>query len=49
MTVIEFLDPLSRVGESIATGDGKMGKSAILDIAGRGLREGVDVTDEVGF
>ncbi len=49
MTVIKLLDPLGWIGESIATGDSEMGKSAILGVASGRLGEGVDVTDKAGL
>src|SRR6266403_6237264 len=48
-TVVELFDPLGRVRESPSNGDSKRWKTAVFDIAGRGLGEGIDVADEAGF
>src|SRR6266403_286039 len=48
-TVIKLLDPLGWVRETSPDGDSKRRETAIFDIAGRGLGEGVDVPDEAGF
>src|SRR6266446_1909275 len=48
-TVIELLDPLGWVREPSPDRDSKRRETAIFDIAGRGLGEGVDVPDEAGF
>ena len=48
-TVVELLDPFGRVREASPDGDSKRRETAIFDIAGRGLGEGVDVSDKAGF
>src|SRR6266436_6213282 len=48
-TVIELLDPFGRVRESSPDRDSKCWEMAIFDIAGRGLREGVDISDKAGL
>ncbi len=48
-TVIELLDPFGRVRESSADRDSKRWETAVFDIAGRGLREGVDISDKTGL
>src|SRR6266403_1323954 len=48
-TVIELLDPFGRVREASPDGDSKRRETAILDIAGRGLGEGVDISDKAGL
>src|SRR6266478_4185472 len=48
-TVAELLDPLGRVGEPSPDGDSKRWETAVFDIPGRGLGEGVNVPDEAGL
>src|SRR6266403_5815326 len=48
-TVIELLNPFGWVRETSPDGDSKRRETAIFDIAGRGLGEGVDVPDEAGL
>src|SRR6266403_3450992 len=48
-TIIELLDPLGRVGEPSSDRDSKRWETAVFDISGRRLGEGVDVADEAGF
>ncbi len=48
-TVVEFLDPLGWVRESVAAGDGECRESAIFDVAVWGLRERLNIPDEVGL
>ncbi len=48
-TVVKLLDPLGWVGEPSPDRDGKRWETAIFDIPGRRLGEGVDVADEAGF
>ncbi len=49
MTIVELLDPLGWVGEPVATGDSECREVTVFDVAIGGLREGVDVSDEMGL
>ena len=49
MTIVELLDPLGQVEEPVAAGDSKVGKSTVLSVASRRLREGINVADKAGL
>ncbi len=48
-TVIKLFDPFGWIREPSSDRDSKRRETAIFDIAGRGLGEGVDVADEAGL
>ena len=48
-TVVKLLDPLSRAREPSSDRDSKRRETAVFDISGRRLGEGVNVADETGF
>src|SRR6266403_1609998 len=48
-TVVKFLNPFGRVREASPDRDSERWETAIFDVAGRRLGEGVDVPNEAGF